>query len=87
MLQSSVCSKVEPPGEQVDDLLAWHQELGGERMGLLLLATAGIGLGVADEVPEFMCCIESATCSVFVLRSEYYNWPASLEVAESVHTL
>ncbi len=54
-------------------------------MCLLLLATARISFRVADQVPEFMCRIEPAAAGILVLRSENYDWPSALEVAESVY--
>jgi hypothetical protein len=64
-----------------------HEELSSERVGLLLLLPARIGIWVAHEVPKLMGRVKAAPSRVPLVATEDDDWARSLGVAEGVDAL
>jgi hypothetical protein len=61
-----------------------HEQLGRERVRLLLLLPSGISVGMAHEVSELMGYVESASGSVSLVAAQDDNRAGTLGVAEGI---
>jgi hypothetical protein len=62
-----------------------HEQLGGKRVRLLFLRPTWVGIGMAHQVPEFVCRVESATRRIPFVATEDYDGPYTLGMAECVN--